>query len=290
MSCRRRVPPGAICSSLVVGALIAVPALGQQAGPRAQQRGAADPAAAAPASGSRIPQSQAQPSDEHPLAPAIRIAQLSLEALEPITDYQATLSRREMVRGELIAETMQLKFREQPFSVYLLFGGANAGREVLYVEGKNNNLLLAHEGSGFKSFFGTISLAPDSPEVTRQSRHTITEIGLRNMLRVITARWEEESKYGECEVRYYHNARVNDRECLAIECTHPRARKQFKFHITRLYIDRETSLPVRVENWGFPRQNGGTPPLIEEYTYSNLQTNVGLTDADFDRNNPSYKF
>ena len=58
---------------------------------------------------------------------------------------------------------------------------------------------------------------------------TITEIGLRNMIGAITTRWEEESKFGECDVKYYQNATLNDRECLAIECTHPRPRRQFKF-------------------------------------------------------------
>mgnify|MGYP001020686841 CR=1 FL=1 len=42
----------------------------------------------------------------------------------------------------------------------VLFGGANAGREVIYFNGRNENKLLAHEGSGFKSFFGTIGATP----------------------------------------------------------------------------------------------------------------------------------
>jgi hypothetical protein len=234
---------------------------------------------------------QEQPqADEHPLVPAIRLAQQSLASLATVKDYKAVIARREMVDGELVNESMHLKFREEPFSVYLLFGGANAGREVLYVHGRNDNKLMAHEGSGLASFIGTMSFAPDSPQVTKQSRHKITEIGLRNMLSALVARWEEESKYGECDVKYYHNAKIGDRQCLAIESVHPRPRRQFKFHITRLYIDKETDMAVRLENWGFPAQPNGKEVLIEEYTYSRIETNVGLTDADFDRNNPAYRF
>lgn len=247
--------------------------------------------AAPPTAATTTPQAEGQtPAEEHPLKPAIRLAQKSLDALADVTDYQATISRRELVGNELVVETMQMKFREQPFSVYLLFGGANAGREVLYVDGRNDNKLIAHEGSGLKAFIGTISLAPDNPQVLKQSRHKITEIGLRNMLRVVIARWEGEAQFGECDVKYYHNAKLNDRPCLAIEVTHPRPRKQFKFHITRLYLDKENALAVRLENWGFPPRPDGKPILIEEYTYSNVQTNVGFTDADFDRNNPNYRF
>lgn len=227
---------------------------------------------------------------EHPLKPAIRLARASLEAMETIVDYEAVITRRELVNGALTTESMRMKFREQPFSVYLHFGGANAGREVLYVDGQNNNMLLAHEGSGIKSFFGTVSLSPDSPEVLAESRHMITDIGLRNMVTAIADRWEEESRFGECEVQYYQSAKVNETECLAIECTHPRPRRQFKFHISRLFLDKQTNLPVRVENWGHPPQPGGKPVLIEEYTYSELKTNVGLTDIDFDRTNPAYSF
>lgn len=264
------------------------PLLRSTPGGTAGRAGVGAPPTAATAT---TPQAEGQPAaEEHPLQPAIRLAQKSLDALTGVKDYQATISRQELVGNELVVETMQMKFREEPFSVYLLFGGANAGREVLYVAGRNDNKLIAHEGSGLKSFIGTISLATDNPQVLKQSRHKITEIGLRNMLRVVIARWEDESRYGECDVKYYHNARVNDRPCLAIEATHPRPRKQFSFHITRLYLDRENALAVRLENWGFPPRPDRQPILIEEYTYSNVQTNVGFTDADFDRNNPNYRF
>jgi hypothetical protein len=227
---------------------------------------------------------------EHPLKPAIRLAQASLDALQSVDDYEAVITRRELINGEFKTETMQMKFREEPFRVYLLFGGEKAGREVIYVDGQNDNELLAHEGSGFTSFFGTISLKPDNPQVLAESRHKITDIGLRNMITAISTRWEEESKFGECEVKYYQQAKVNEAECLAIECTHPRPRRQFQFHISRLFLDKQTNFPIRVENWGFPAQPGAKPALIEEYTYSELKTNVGLTDVDFSRDNPAYKF
>jgi hypothetical protein len=244
------------------------------------------PGTRATAAENATPQAQ-----EHPLKAAIRLAQSSLESLEPVKDYEATLTKRELVGNQIIEHAMQIRFREEPFSVYLKFVDANAGREVMYVEGQYQNKILAHEGPGsLKSLVGTVALSPESEEVRSESRHSITDIGLRNMLTIIVGRWEDESKYGECEVQYYPRAKLDQRECLVIECTHPRPRKQFKFHISRLFIDRETNLPVRSENYGFPAQPDAKPPLLEEYTYSGLRTNVRLTDRDFDRNNPEYKF
>lgn len=256
--------------------------------------GAAPAEAAQPAAGTTRATSatadESQPR-EHPLQPAIRRVQASLETLESVRDYEATLRKRELVGGKLVDHTMTIRFREEPFSVYLKFIDENAGREVMYVKGQNQDRLLAHEAPGsLKSLVGTVSLPPDSPEVRSESRHLITDIGLRNMLKFILKRWEEEAKYGECEVQYYPRARLGETECLVIECTHPRPRKQFLFHISRLFIDKQTNLPVRSENYGWPARPDAPPPLIEEYTYSDIKTNIDLADRDFDRNNPEYNF
>ena len=40
----------------------------------------------------------------------------------------------------------------------------------------------------------------------------------------------------------------------------------------------------------WPREKGGPPELLEEYTYLDLKLNNGFTDADFDTQNPGYRF
>jgi len=39
-----------------------------------------------------------------------------------------------------------------------------------------------------------------------------------------------------------------------------------------------------------PTGDGDRPTLVEEYTFTNLKTNVGLTDEDFSGMNPKYHF
>jgi hypothetical protein len=36
--------------------------------------------------------------------------------------------------------------------------------------------------------------------------------------------------------------------------------------------------------------DGGEPPLIESYSYSDIKLNAGLTDKDFDYENEEYDF
>ncbi len=46
---------------------------------------------------------------------------------------------------------------------------------------------------------------------------------------------------------------------------------------------------MRLEQWGFPA-GGGEPYLIEEYSYTDVRPNVGLSDSDFDIRNRKYHF
>lgn len=226
---------------------------------------------------------------EHKLAPAIRIAEKAQKVAEELEDYSANFYKKELVNGREVVHSMSMKIRHKPFSTYLRFHKPNEGREVIYVDGANQGNLLAHE-TGLKSVVGTVSLPPNSQEAMAESKHPITEIGIAKMASHIIEQWNYESKFGECEVKYYPNAKLGERTCKVIESSHPVPRRQFAFHITRLYIDKETELPIRVEQYGFPQQQGQAPPLLEVYTYSNVRTNLGLTDIDFDPNNPNYGF
>lgn len=58
----------------------------------------------------------------------------------------------------------------------------------------------------------------------------------------------------------------------------------------KVYIDHELGLPIRFEAYDWPKSAGAEPKLVEEYTYSDLKTDIGLGDADFDAANPHYAF
>ncbi len=229
----------------------------------------------------------------HPLAPALKLARASYQKISEAGDYEATFAKREVVGRRVSAHTMHIKLRHKPFSVYLRFYEPNAGREVIYVDGKYKGHMLVHE-PGIKSIAGIIPLLPNSPEALAESRHPITRIGIANMVKGVIDQWEAEMKYGECNVKYYPNAKLGRGptavECKVLETSHPVPRRQFKFHMTRLYIDKKTGFPVRVEQHGFPTRPGASPQVLEEYTYSNIKVNTGLADLDFDVRNPKYAF
>lgn len=226
---------------------------------------------------------------EHPLQPAIRYAQACLERVQALPGYESVFIKREVVGNSTVSHKMRIKVRHEPFSVYLYFENPHAGREVIYVDGRNNGKLVAHE-AGLLSFAGAMELVPTESIAMTENRYPITKAGISNTLQIMIQQWQEEARYGETDVKYYKDAKLANMTCKIIESSHPQPRKQFDNHKVRLWIDNATGIPVRMQKFGFPRREGEQPPILEDYSFLNLKTDVRLTDADFDRNNKKYSF
>ncbi len=237
-------------------------------------------------------QGQPQRPKEHPIMPALRWAYAGVKRVEAINDYSCNFVKRERVDG-VLADTQYIfmKVRHRPFSVYLYFQGPDSmkGQEAIYVEGQNNGKLLAH-GTGLKAIFGTIALDPSSTLAMSGNRYPITKVGLLNLLRELIVVGESDRRYGECEVQMYRGAKVGDRGCTCVQFVHPVPRREFRYHVARIFVDDELNLPIRYEAYDWPRVRGGKPTLTEEYSFLNLSLNNGFTNRDFDTRNPQYGF
>jgi outer membrane lipoprotein-sorting protein len=270
------------------------PAMGPQAGqpaggPAYRVAERSDPVPSQAAAGQLQPPNP----NEHPLMPALRWAREGIAKMDRIQDYSATVVKRERIGGKLNEhEYMYVKVRHKPFSVYMYFIGPAGvkGQECLYVSGVNNGNMWAH-GVGIKqTMFGTVSLKPDGPVAMSGQRYPITELGVLNLTKRLVEVAEQDVKYDECEVKTIKGAKINDRPCTCIQVMHPVPRRNFLFHIARIFVDDELNVPVRYEAYDWPKEAGGQPELMEEYTYLNMKVNNGFTDADFDIKNPNYHF
>ena len=149
---------------------------------------------------------------------------------------------------------------------------------------------MAHD-VGMKAIFGTVNLNPTSSMAMEDNRHPITKIGVVRSVNEVVTQWKKEMKFGGTEVKYYPNAKLDKKiACRVIESTHPKPFKQFKFKTTRIWFDAKTDLPIRIEQFGFPKNPKAKAPLVEQYTYRNLKPNLKLSDRDFDKTNPKYNF
>ena len=231
---------------------------------------------------------------EHPLMPIIRWAERERPRVATeVKDYTAILTKQENIDGDLQeAQVMELKLRQEPFSVYLKFRFPRKinGQQAIYVHGQNDNKLIAH-GVGPQRLAGTQKLDPKGFFAMQGNKYPITDIGVLNLIDKLLEVGRHDVKFGECEVEYFEeNIKVGDRECTMIQVTHPVPRKTFQFYVARIFVDKELNLPIRYESYNWPKKEGESPTLLEAYTYQNLKINVGLTDKDFDYKNPEYKY
>lgn len=239
---------------------------------------------------------------EHPLAGALKIAVDAYEHIQQnVNDYQCRFMRRERVDGVLgTYEYMDAKVRHArqnadgqpiPYSVYLKFlkPAALRDREVLYVDGQYHNRLIVHNGGGSFSYV-TTELRPGSPLAMNGNRYPITEFGFENLLkRLIEVAQEDILRGADCQVTFYENAKINQRPCTGVLVVHPQRDPASRFHMARVFMDKELKIPLLFESYDWPSEEGGKPELLEQYSYSDVRLNVGLTDTDFDRNNPEYR-
>jgi hypothetical protein len=245
-----------------------------------------------------------------PLAPLDEALQLASHGLQHIQtnvrDYTATLVKRERVDGELgDYEYMLCKIRNRkvehgrlvvPFAVYLGFlkPATVKGREVVYVENQNEGKLVAHEGGFRGRFLPTVSLHPESALAMRGQRYPLTEIGVENLVVKLIERGQRDREVPDVQVDFRRDAKINGRSCTMIQVSHPQPRAGYDFQSAQVFIDSELNIPIRYAAYDWPAggQNNanGLGPVIEEYTYMNVKVNVGLTDHDFDPENPTYNF
>jgi hypothetical protein len=248
-----------------------------------------------------IPADSVSHSKAHPLDPAIDFTRSSLQHMrENIGDYTAILVKRNRVNdklGDLTYAAVKIRNRRTeapgnqiPLSVYLSFLKPESvkGREVIWVEGRNEGKLLAHE-AGLKNL-ATVKLDPTGYLAMRGQRYPITEIGIENLTAKILETASRDRQHAECQVQFYKNAKIGDDMCDMFEVVHPVQREHFDFYRARVYFSQKHGVPIRYASWSWPTQPGGEPVLEEEYTYLQLKPNVGLTDRDFDTDNPAYRF
>lgn len=244
---------------------------------------------------------------QHPLIPAIDMANNALAHFQAnVTDYTCRIVARERVNGVVgTYDYMDAKIRNQkveagrivsPLSVYLKFvkPEAAAGREILWIQGQNNDKMLVNPSDGDGRFLPSVWLKPDGPIAMRGRLHPLTFIGIENLIAKLIERGERELKYPECDVRFIKGAKINGRVCTVLEVEHPVQRQHFEFNLAQIFIDDELQIPVRYAAYLWPTAASDKRPdpnlVIEEYTYLNVKINQGLKDADFSRDNPNYNF
>jgi hypothetical protein len=230
-----------------------------------------------------IAKASATTSAEAPLDVALRLVGEALQTYKQVRDYGCTMISQESIKGKLQAEhVIDLKYRAQPHSVYMRWVGPKdlAGREVFYVKGQNNNKMRVRE-RGVAGALGFISIDPNDPRVFEHSRHTIVEAGIGHLIDRLGHWFEQERRLNKTQVRMAEYD-YNNRRCIRVEAIRAERSKSYYCFRTVVYFDKENRLPIRVENYDWPRQGGPADgELLESFSFINIQFNRGINEAIF---------
>jgi hypothetical protein len=255
----------------------------------------------APAAGAPAPARPASPSESRPAAAPTRAAEAPAPALltarqlidrasnryARMDSYIVRLTRREMVNGKTNPEEVMLvRFRKEPWSVYLKWlGKEGKGREVVYVKGQHEgkiHTLLAAGDIPFVPAGRRMSLAPDNVLVRNATRHPISEAGIGASI----------ERLGQIESAVQRGNPRAGRLTLLGPLKRPEFEQPVQALEHTLPPGLDPSLPKGGKRTFFFDPETAFPMLIccvdergeevEYYRYAWLQPSVNLDDADFD--------
>lgn len=205
-------------------------------------------------------------------------------AYNRVTMYTAVFHKQQRIAGKLLSEeTMLLKCRKKPFSLYMKWiEEPYKGSELLYVAGWNEGRIRAHRG-GVLSFI-IHNLYPMDPKLMANELHPVTSTGIGYFLKAVL-NMRKAINAGDLTFSEKRKEKVYGRNTRALEVNFPKEKVKaydgWRFVINQ---DVESKILVRMKIYDQDDQ------LIEYYGYGNLNLNAPLTNADFDPKNPEYYF
>ena len=224
---------------------------------------------------------------------AIRASQKLLlqgqQFLEKTPDYLANFKRQERINGALLdPQAMSLKARHAPFSLYLKWTEGDKGRQLIFVQGLNDDNVLIQLGGIKGRLAGTLSMKPDDPRVLEESRYPATCAGLLALTKIILNHHKtdiERTSGVSCEIR--DGESFDNRPCFLTTVIYDNPQVNADYHKSFILIDKELSVPVCVRNhtWveGKAAATDDENNLIESYSYTEIQVQTQLTDNDFEK-------
>lgn len=215
------------------------------------------------------------------------------ERLERIGGYTATFRKQERIEGKLGEEqTIEIKVRNRPFAVYFKYLGSQAGKEVVYAEGRHENKLIAHSSGWSRRLLPRLAVPPTHPLALAENRHPITDAGLATLTRKLLSYRRMDLLDAEAITVLDRTNGPDGRPLPRSLHLHYNRKSERPFTRVEVLYDAETFIPIEITNydWPEPGQPNAEPLLAEHYAYGDLRLGVNLTDVDFDPANPAYAF
>lgn len=229
----------------------------------------------------------------------IQLLEAGCRTFRAFPHYSANFTRQERVAGELCPlEEIEMKVRHEPFSVFMHWLSVDAGRQLLFVNGTNDGRMLVRLGGWKGRVLPTLNIDPLGEDARERSRYPISRAGILALAELMLEhRRADLMRNVSLRCDYAENRELNGRNCyyFCFEFEAPEESDVYRKSVQ--YIDSVWHVPVCVQNYTWPDNRGqenavslDDDTLIEYYSYSEIDTGLRLSDVDFDRENPDYRF
>ena len=199
-----------------------------------------------------------------------------------VDDYTCHLDKRVRKNGNLYEDLeISVKYKKPNHYYFRWNKGISKGREVIFVEGKYNDKLVAHPGGLFNIF--TFKLDPEGALAMQKNRHSLRNSGMEQIITLIKSNYAMANKKDLDVIRLMGEGNIDGKKVWIVEGHFPE-NQGFYAHKISIFFCQTAKLPLKISIYN------GSDQLVEEYVFRNLKINVGLTENDFNPSNPKYSY
>jgi hypothetical protein len=246
-----------------------------------------------------------------------------MSAMVKVKTATFTIELQERIYGKMHSGIHHVKLQaSKPLCIYLKSVKPDAGAEVLYIEGANDNKALVHPNS-FP--FINLNLSPDNPLLRKHHHYTIRQMGFAHAHSIMRyyENAEKDRFYSKLKVtsepNYYIleidndefgfiNYKVNKGENITSIAKKFHVNDQMILELNRkisgfndvsagtvltipntfakrivMHVDKKSMLPIRQFIYDLKG-------LYSQVEFKSLRVNPALTEEDFSKDNPQYGF
>jgi len=218
--------------------------------------------------------------------------------MENMSDYTAQFHKEERISGDLKKpQSMAIKVQHAPhFAVYMKWLNGERGRQVLYSQEYDDQCMTVKFG-GLKRILPAVKVDPNCSIAKSESRYPITQAGVLGMIKQILAHREEDLKRGHgVTCTRLPNQEFDNHDCFCFLVNYEDQKYSEVYRKSLLLIDTRRHIPLMVRNFTWGTDCEGLSPeeldaatLVENYSFTNIDTSSKLAAKDFSRENPSYR-
>jgi len=209
--------------------------------------------------------------------------EIGLRRYEEIKDYTCIYYKQERLGTKLQGEEkILLKYREKPKGIYMKWlDGPWKDREMVYNELMHKDKVRARE-SGFLGVV-PVWVHYKSALATRGTNHNALEAGLKFTLDLNLRDYKKGTANNELKRVDHGLQELDGKKVYVMENILPKDKnKGYYCYRVIHYMDYADGVEIKTDIYNWDDQ------LQESFFYSQIKINVGLTDKDFDPENPEY--